>query len=82
MKPIPNAIKWQTAVAIAAPIAPIAGIGTNTIFRIVFAITPTVNAIAGVYIFPRPCNAPFTVCSNIVKIIFVVDSWETNYREF
>ena len=69
LNPIKNATAWHAAVANAAPAAPIAGIGTNTKFKINFNATPTNKAIAGVIIFPIPCNAPFTVCSKTVKII-------------
>lgn len=38
---IENATRWQATDAIAAPLTPICGIGTNIKFKISFAKTPT-----------------------------------------
>ena len=66
---IVNATKWHATEPIAAPFAPIHGIGTNIVFNINLVITPHPNANAGTITLPKPCNAPFMVWSNIVNII-------------
>lgn len=65
---------WHITVAKAAPATPpstnISGfIFINIKFKISFINTPIKSAITGTLSFPKPCNAPFTVCSNVIKTI-------------